>query len=129
VVHARDGRLIVDTLERLAERGVDPTPYVYARLFSRHPELEPLFIMGPEAKGHMLDEVLGVILDHVEAGRYGLAFLRSERVNHQDLGVAPDMFMRFFDVLADTLKALSADAWTPEHERAWRSLIADLSTA
>jgi hemoglobin-like flavoprotein len=122
------GPLVLDSLERLARRGVDPAPHVYARLFAESPELEPLFILGPDAKGHMLDQVFGVILDHVEAGRYASAFLRSERVNHADLGVAPEQFMRFFEVLADTLQALAGDAWSPAHERAWRALIADLSS-
>ena len=27
--------------------------------------------------------------------------MRSERVNHEGLGVAPDTFLRFFDILAD----------------------------
>jgi len=120
------GPLVVDSLEQLAGRGVDPTPHVYARLFSVEPELEALFILGPDAKGHMLEQVLGVILDHVDAGRYAGSFLRSERVNHEDLGVAPEQFMRFFDVLAEVLRELSGDQWSPAHEQAWRALIADL---
>ena len=48
------GPLIIDTLEHLAARGIDPTDAVYARLFAESPELEPLFILGPGAKGHML---------------------------------------------------------------------------
>lgn len=123
------GPLIVDTLEQLAGRGIDPTDAVYARLFAESPELEPLFIMGPGAKGHMLDEVLAVILDHVDAGRYATAFLRSERVNHEDLGVPPDTFLRFFDILAATLRDLSAEGWSPAHEQAWRSLVTDLQAA
>ncbi|HOY76177.1 MAG TPA: hypothetical protein PLN33_00135 [Hyphomonadaceae bacterium] len=40
-----DGKVILETLELVAERHSDPTAAIYQRLFNAHPELEALFLM------------------------------------------------------------------------------------
>lgn len=120
---------ITASLEHVAERGVDPAPLIYARLFARKPELEGLFVLGPEARGHMLDEAFRLILDVIGPDTYATAFLRSERVNHQELGVSPEVFASFFDVIATTLADVAGPDWTPETSAAWAALNARLSAS
>lgn len=120
---------ITASLELIALRGVDPAPLIYARLFGACPELESLFVLGPQARGHMLDEAFRLILDAVGGDTYATAFLRSERVNHEDLGVAPEVFVSFFDVIARTLADMAGPDWTPEMAAAWSGLNAHLAAA
>jgi len=42
-----DAAVISETLERVAERVGDPTPFVFQRLFADAPEIEALFIRDP----------------------------------------------------------------------------------
>lgn len=123
------GALVTYSLERLAERDVDLTPHVYARLFAARPEFEGLFLMGPAAKGHMLDEVIRLVLDFADTGAYGNHMLAAERVNHENLGVPGEDFLGFLDILAQTVADLSRLDWTEEHAAAWRDTIAALKAA
>lgn len=120
------GPLVLDSLERLLERGVDPTPHVYARLFALYPRYEALFILGPAAKGHMLDEVFRLILDVADGGGYGGRMLAAEQVNHEQLGVAAADFLGFLDVVAQSVADLVGASFTERHAQAWRELISML---
>ena len=124
-----DADAIMGSLELVAERGVDPTPLVYARLFRAHPEAEPLFVLGPAARGHMLDEAFRLILDYLAGDAYASALLRSERSNHADLGVEPTVFVTFFGHIAGALKDIGGAAWTDRMEAAWDELGAALARA
>lgn len=118
-----ESAVILESLERLAEVCPDPTPYVYARLFAEHPELEALFILGPQAKGHMLDEVINVFLDLAGNRTYAPALLLAERVNHDQLGVPPGVFITFFDTVARTFADRMGRDWTPAYASAWSGLL------
>ena len=120
-----DTEAIEASLEAVAERG-DPMPLVYRRLFEAFPETRGLFIMGELAKGHMLDEVLNVVLDFIGPRTYGAQLMRCEIVNHGNLGVPPDAFMAFFPVVRDALREMAADAWTARMDRAWADLLIEL---
>ena len=123
------GALVIDSLERLAERDVDLTLHVYARLFAARPEFQPLFLMGPAAKGYMLDEVIRLMLDFADSGAYGEHMLAAERVNHENLGVPGADFLGFLDIVAQTVADLCGPDWTGDHARAWRETIAALKAA
>jgi hemoglobin-like flavoprotein len=123
---ASPGPIVVASLERLAERDLDLTPHVYERLFAERPEFEALFVLGPDAKGHMLDEVLRLILDFADTGAYARHLLAAERINHEALGVAAGDFLSFLDAVAATVAELSGAAWSEGDAAAWRELIAAL---
>ena len=120
-----DADIIIQSLEMVGERG-DPMSRVYKRLFEQFPETESLFFMGPSAKGHMLDEVLTVILDFMGPRAYAPHFMRSEIVNHENLGVPPDVFMAFFATVRDTFRDIAAEQWTPQMDAAWAELLSEL---
>lgn len=81
-------------LELVSERVGDPTSHVYHRLFADHPELEPLFIRDEAGlvRGQTFHVRIESPLDFVGERRYGANLVRNERVNHQGLGVEPDVF-------------------------------------
>ncbi len=63
--------LIRQSLETLAARVGDPTAQVYARLFAAYPDAQALFVgdRTGAARGEMLAQAVGALLDIAEGGR------------------------------------------------------------
>jgi len=117
------------SLELVAARVGDPTPLVYARLFARLPEMEPLFARDADGaiKGHMLQEAIEAARDLVSARSYGPHFVANEWVNHQNLGVPAEAYGVFYDAIVETFRVALGDAWDGEMDRAWAAVIADVA--
>ena len=124
-----DGALIARTLDLAAERCADPTPLVYARLFATHPDMEALFIRDTDGsvKGEMLMRVFEMILDFIDRRAYGAQLIQCEVVTHEGYGVPPTVFGAFFTSVAETVRVLIAEDWSPTMDEAWRTLLADLN--
>jgi hemoglobin-like flavoprotein len=120
-----DSTTIVESLEAAAAHG-DPAPAVYRILFERHPEMKPLFMMGDLAKGNMLDQVFNLILDFIGPNTYATHLVRAEIINHENLGVPPDVFQKFFAIVRDSLREIAASDWTPKMDAAWSVLLTEL---
>lgn len=120
--------LIEESFELAAARCEDLTPLVYARLFREHPDTLALFGADTrdQVKGEMLAKAIESILDFVGEHHYAAAFIRTEVINHAGFQVAPEIFSRFFHVLADTLADLLGPDWSPGFAAAWRNLLSDL---
>ena len=123
-----DPDLIEHSLALVAARCADPAPLVYARLFQEHPEVAALFVNDRDGgvRGQMLAVALEGLLDHAGPRAYAAHLLRAERVNHEGLGVPPEIFDRFFDILVATFRDLLGADWTVEIEAAWARLLAGL---
>ena len=120
--------LITQSLELAAARAADLTPHVYARLFAERPELEAMFGDNPRlVQGEMLARALETILDFIGDRAYAANPIAAESMAHATYEVAPDLFVQFFRVIADTLRELLGADWTDETERAWRGLVADMA--
>lgn len=120
--------LIVQSIERAAERCADLTPLVYARLFRQRPETESMFRKQPKdlAKGEMLAQTLQAILDIVSNGRYGAHMIQCEVLSHNHYGVPVETFGVFFAVVADTIRDVIGADWTTETDAAWKQLLIEL---
>ena len=117
--------LIESSFEQAAERVEDLTPLVYERLFRQQPEMEPLFCMDPngQVRGEMLSQVIRAILDFVGPRQYAATLIQSEAMNHAGYDVPPEVFGTFFGVVADTLREVLGEAWSPAMAAAWRELL------
>src|SRR5262245_42776158 len=106
------------SLERLAELHGDPSGTVYARLFAQHPELEALFVLDKQGqvRGAMLANVFEALLDISGDRRHGLNLIHAERINHENMGVAPEFFARFFEIVLETARDALGAEWTAEIE-------------
>jgi hemoglobin-like flavoprotein len=120
--------VIEESLERLAERAGDPTPAVYARLFARYPEMEALFARDVDGavRGEMLAKMFECALDLAGPNAYAANFIRCEVVNHEGLGVPPEVFPGFFEVAVETFRGVLGAGWTPAYEAAWGDLVAQV---
>ena len=121
--------LIEQSLELAAERCPDLTPLVYARLFREQPQMEALFWRDKNSaiRGEMLARVFEAILDFIGDRLYAHHLIQCEVVTHAGYDVPPDVFATFFPVVAETLREVVAEAWTPQIEQAWRKLLDDLN--
>ena len=117
------------SLERLGERGVDPTPEVYARAFARWPETERLFFRDHDhaIRDHMMFELIQAVLDLADQGHYARGYIAGERVHHvDDLTVSDEAYVGLFAVLRDVVRdGLGAD-WTAAMAAAWAQMLADI---
>ena len=124
-----DATVITETMERVAERVGDPTPLIFERLFVEIPQVEDLFIRdnGGLVRGQMFQVTMESLLDYLGDRSYGANLIRIERVNHQGLGVEPEMFDRFYLTVMATFKDVLGGEWTAEMETVWRRVIGELT--
>jgi len=120
---------IIESLECAAQACEDPTSLIYSHLFARHPEMEELFLLDrqDEAKGHMLFEVIECIIDFVGPRYTSEGLIRTELINHQQIGVPLEVFETFFTAVRDAFRDLLGSTWTPNYDEAWDSLLEELS--
>ncbi len=120
--------IIMDTLEKVAEKVGDPAPLVYERLFRSRPDLETLFFMDSDAgvRGSMLQQCLECIMDVVGEGTVAQTILPSECQRHVDYDVPDETFWSFFEVIRDTFRESLGDAWSDDMEREWNVLLGEL---
>ncbi len=121
--------LITESLDLVAARCDDPTPLVYARLFKENPEMEALFVRDTDGsvRGQMLYQVIEAVLDFAGPRAFGANLMKSEIVNHENLGVPRAVFATFFGVTMQTFREVAGPDWTPAMDAAWSELLADLA--
>jgi hemoglobin-like flavoprotein len=124
-----DAAVITETMERVAERVGDPTPLVFQRLFAESPEVEDLFIRDPAGlvRGQMFQVTIESLLDFLGDRSYGANLIQIERVNHQGLGVEPDIFDKFYTTVMATFKDILGADWSEEMESVWSRTVRELT--
>jgi len=77
-------------------------------------------------KGSMLALAIDAMLDF--AGDRGGQFrmIECEVASHDAYGTPRKLFGEFFGVIADTLRELLGDDWSPEMSQAWRKFLAEI---
>ena len=120
--------LIETSLELAAERCEDLTPVVYDRLFAQYPDMRALFWRDTNhsVKGEMLAKVFEALLDFAGARKYAAAMIQCEVITHEGYDVPPDVFRIFFAVVADSIREVLGEAWTPPMAAAWQDLLEQL---
>ena len=77
----------------------------------------------------MLGEVMTALLDFAGADHYGGNLMRAEIVNHENLGVPPQVFVAFFKAVRDVFAQMLGSEWTPDIDAAWGDLLARIDDA
>jgi hemoglobin-like flavoprotein len=120
--------LIEHSFELAAGRCEDLTPLVYQRLFQKHPEAEAMFRSeGSDlVKGSMLALAIDAIMDFAGDRNGHFRMIACEVQSHDAYGTPRDLFGEFFDVIADTLRDVLGDDWSPDVAEAWWKLLGEL---
>jgi hemoglobin-like flavoprotein len=116
------------SFELAAERCEDLTPLVYRRLFDAHPEARTMFrTEGSEpVKGSMLALTIDAILDFAGERTGHFRLITSEIYSHDAYGTPRELFVAFFDIIAQTLREIVGADWSDEIDAAWRALLGDI---
>jgi hemoglobin-like flavoprotein len=120
--------LIHHSFELAAERCEDLTPLVYRRLFSEHPETETMFrSQGADlVKGSMLALTIDAMLDFAGDRTGHFRMIECEVSSHDAYGTPRELFGKFFGVIAESMREVLGNDWSPEIDEAWRKLLADI---
>lgn len=108
------------SFDLVLEREPEVTKRFYGHLFTRYPQVRPLFSRGaPELQQKMLAEMLVAVVDHLEDAEWLVQNLRALGVRHDDYGITPEMYPWVGECLLQTLSEIAGDQWTPEVAQAW----------
>lgn len=117
---ALDVSLLRNSFDLVIARQPQITPRFYEILFSRYPQVRPLF--GRNAQGaqqQMLQEALVAVMDHLEDASWLSQTLGAMGAKHVDYGVEDEMYGWVGDSLVATLAEAAGNDWTPELGAAW----------
>jgi hemoglobin-like flavoprotein len=120
--------LIEHSFELAAEHCEDLTPLVYKRLFRQHPETQAMFRSeGSElVRGSMLALTIDAMLDFAGDRTGHFRMIECEVQSHDAYGTPRELFGTFFGVIAETVREVLGDDWSPEIDAAWRKLLGDI---
>ena len=110
--------LVLDSLERAAERVDDIAPRVYEHYFARCPDSAQLMqLTDLHMRGRMLAEVLRLVMStDPEADRN---YLRFETRTHETYGVAPAMYRHLLEGLREAVREALGAEWSSAYANAW----------
>jgi hemoglobin-like flavoprotein len=119
---------IARSFELAAAACDDLTPLVYRRLEHEHPEIQTMFrTSGSDlVKGSMLAFAIEAILDLAGPRTGKFRIIESEVSSHDAYGTPRNLFFAFFGVVADTLRELLDEDWSPDIENAWSQLLREI---
>jgi len=116
------------SFELAAERCEDLTPLVYDRLFREHPETQAMFRSeGSElVRGSMLALTIDAMLDFAGDRSGHFRMIECEVQSHDAYGTPRELFGKFFGVIAQTMREVLGNDWSPEIDAAWRQLLDEI---
>ena len=109
-----------ESLGVVIEREAQITPLFYQRLFSRYPQVVPLFgKRSTDKQAQMLQEAIVAVVDHIEDGAWLQQTLGGMGRQHLDYGVEDHMYPWVKECLLETLEELGGDDWQASWTDAW----------
>jgi len=121
--------LLRSSLSAAAEREAIVTARFYRILFTRYPQVEPLFGRNSrENQQKMLQESLLAVLEHVDDPQWLSETLGSMGAQHVDYEVTEEMYPWVGECLIAALAEILGDDWTPEHQQAWSDALGAVSS-
>jgi hemoglobin-like flavoprotein len=116
--------LIRESLEVVLAQEDSISPRFYATLFSRYPEVIPLFSRNrPEQQQQMLQEAIVAVVDRIEDGAWLEAALGAMGEAHVTYGVRDEMYSWVGECLLAVLGEVAGDAWRGDYEIAWKEAL------
>lgn len=108
------------SFELVVERSPDVVHRFYEILFSRYPQVRPMFSRNaPAQQEKMLTQALAAVLEHLEDAPWLESQLSAMGAKHVSYGVGDEMYAWVGECLVAALKDAAGEAWTPRIEKAW----------
>lgn len=105
--------LLVDGQEQLL------TPRFYDILFTRYPDVRPMFSADIRPQAQMLRGAIIAVLDHLDDAAWLEDTLGSLGRRHAGWGVTASMYDAVAECMIAAMTELGGPAWTPEMTAAW----------
>ncbi|WP_437954566.1 globin domain-containing protein [Sorangium sp. So ce119] len=121
--------LLRESFELVLEREPNLTHRFYGILFSRYPQVRPLF--GRNSRDHqekMLAEALVAVIDRLEDASWLEEKLMAMGAKHIDYGVTDEMYPWVADSLITAMSEVAGPAWSPAHQQAWSDALGAIAS-
>jgi len=122
--------LLEETFAKLAPQGEQLVENFYEKLFSRYPQVKPLFanVDQKEQQKKLLSGLVLVINNIRKPEALGPA-LTSMGKRHQQYGVVAEQYPLVADTMLEVMGELAGDLWTDDVKRAWTNALNTVATA
>ena len=108
------------TFDLVVERQPQLVHRFYELLFTRYPQVKPLFGRNSAAaQEKMLTDALGAVVDHLEDAPWLARTLGALGAKHEGYGVTAEMYDWVGSCLLSALGEAAGKDWTREAEIAW----------
>ncbi len=112
--------LLRSTFQTILEREPTITPRFYEILFTRYPQVRPMFGgNSSRAQQEMLQSALVSVIDNLENSEWLASTLAAIGAKHVGYGVTVEMFAWVGDALLTTLSEILDKEWNPEVAQEW----------
>jgi len=116
------------SFELVVERAPDVVHRFYGILFSRYPQVRPMFSRNSAAQQEkMLTQALAAVIEHLEDAPWLETQLQAMGAKHVSYGVSDDMYPWVGECLVAAMKDAAGDGWTPRIETAWTDAFGAIS--
>lgn len=116
--------LLRNSFDLIVARQPHITPRFYEILFSRYPQVQPLFGRNSRAaQAEMLQSAIVAVMDHLEDASWLKQTLHGMGAKHVDYGVTNEMYAWVGDSLISTLAEVAGKDWNDELKAAWTEAI------
>ncbi|MGW5736639.1 MULTISPECIES: globin domain-containing protein [Streptomyces] len=95
------------------------TSYFYALLFTRHPDLRPLFPAAMDTQRDRLLKALLTAAEHIDRPDVLGAYLKNLGRGHRKYGTRPEHYPAVGECLIGSLSRYASSIWDEETEAAW----------
>ncbi len=121
--------LLEKTFNALAPQGEQLVARFYENMFSRHPEVKPLFAnTTPEEQRKKLLASLVLVVNNLRKPDKLVPALTAMGERHQAYGVLPEHYPIVTNTLLETMQEFAGELWTDEVQAAWSEALNTVST-
>ncbi|MBM7167252.1 flavohemoprotein [Streptomyces sp. G44] len=114
-----DAALVQRTMAEIGPVADQVTSYFYALLFTRHPDLRPLFPAAMDTQRDRLLKALLTAAEHIDHTDVLVSYLKNLGRGHRKYGTRPEHYPAVGECLIGSLSRYASAIWNEETEAAW----------
>ena len=107
----------------LAPRAQELADRFYATLFSRHPQVRPMFPANMSDQKQKLIASLVLVVKNLRTPEKLGEPLKEMGARHVGYGTQPEHYPVVRDTLVDVMGEMAAEAWNPTLDKDWRAAV------
>ncbi|MFH8293510.1 globin domain-containing protein [Streptomyces sp. NPDC018059] len=114
-----DAALVQRTMAEIGPVADQVTSYFYALLFTRHPDLRPMFPAAMDTQRDRLLKALLTAAEHIDHTDVLVSYLKNLGRGHRKYGTRPEHYPAVGECLIGSLSRYASAIWDEETEAAW----------